>query len=216
MLLYYITDRTQFSGDEIARRRRLLGKVSEAAKFGVDFIQLREKDLSGRELATLAQEAMRLIRENPASPTRLLINSRTDVAIAAGAGGVHLRSVDISPGDVREIRNRSTDRSAAIPAITVACHQVLDVTVAARNGADFALFGPIFEKRKDPHSSTVSAIPNGLDLLRQACCQGIPVIALGGITLQNARSCTDAGAAGIAGIRLFQENNFREVLQALR
>jgi len=220
LLLYYITDRSQFSGDEASRRKKLLQKITEAAECGVDFIQLREKDLSSRELVTLAQEAIRLIREIPASPTHLLINSRTDVAIAAGADGVHLRSVDISPKDVRGIWSFRGDRSlatpSAVPVITVACHQVSDVILAAKNGSSFVLFGSIFEKRKDSQFSTANAVPAGLELLRQACRQEIPVIALGGITPENARSCIDAGAVGIAGIRLFQENRTRDVVHALR
>src|SRR5690242_7519793 len=104
MLLYYITDRTQFAGDGSARRRALLAKVSECARAGVDYIQLREKDLSGRELEQLAREALQQVRA--AGPrTRFLVNSRTDIAIACGLDGVHLRSgeEDPSPGDVRAI-----------------------------------------------------------------------------------------------------------------
>src|SRR5947199_4268047 len=103
LLLCYITDRSQFSGDESARRRDLLQKIAEAARCGVDFIQLREKDLTTRELELLACEAIRAVRENSPSTTGLLINSRTDVALAVGADGVHLRSNDISPSDVRNI-----------------------------------------------------------------------------------------------------------------
>src|ERR1700676_5647932 len=99
-LLYYITDRSQFRGDERARRRALLAKVVEAARAGVDYIQLREKDLSTRELESLAQEVVGLVRENSSS-TRLVINSRTDAALAAGADGVHLRADDIAPPVVR-------------------------------------------------------------------------------------------------------------------
>ena len=104
-LLYYITDRTQFPGDERTRRRALLDKIAEAARAGVDYIQLREKDLSACELEKLAADAMRIIHEVRAgngeqhSATRLLINSRTDVALAAGADGVHLRSDDVSDID---------------------------------------------------------------------------------------------------------------------
>ncbi len=219
MLLYYITDRSQFSGDETSRRKKLLEKIGEAAQSGVDFIQLREKDLSTCELAALAQEAMRVIRENPTGPTRLLINSRTDVAIAARVAGVHLRSVDISPEDVRAIWNFRGDPSSAIPlaapVITVACHHVSDVILAAKKGAEFAVFGPIFEKRKGSEFA-VNVVHAGLNFLREACRQEIPVIALGGITPGNARSCIDAGAAGIAGIRLFQENHAADVVHALR
>src|SRR6266403_1843331 len=108
-LLYYITDRTQFPGDEPSRRRALLAKIGDAAQAGVDHIQLREKDLTGRELEILAREAVAIIRENPLTANyqsrtaRLLINSRTDIALAVGADGVHLRSDDISPSEVRQV-----------------------------------------------------------------------------------------------------------------
>src|SRR4029077_13574446 len=103
--LYYITDRTAFPGDELARRRRLLEKIREAAIAGVDFIQLREKDIPTRDLETLAREAVSAIAqlriENRELRTFLLINSRTDLALAVQADGVHLRSDDISPQEVR-------------------------------------------------------------------------------------------------------------------
>src|ERR1700726_607809 len=106
--LYYITDRRAFPGDERSRCRRLLEKIGEAARAGVDYIQLREKDLSSRELESLAREAMSIVREssqrgteNRQRRTALLLNSRTDVALAVQADGVHLRSDDISPEEVR-------------------------------------------------------------------------------------------------------------------
>ena len=115
--LYYITDRTAFSGDESSRRRRLLEKIGEAARAGVDYIQLREKDLRTRDLESLAQEAVSAIRKaqlatgkrQPA--TALLINSRTDVALGVQADGVHLRSDDISPREVRTIWSNSINPS---------------------------------------------------------------------------------------------------------
>ena len=109
-ILCYITDRSAFSGDEGSRRRHLLEKIREATRAGVDYIQLREKDLSTRELESLARDAMAAIREcselrteNRERRTALLINSRTDVALAVQADGVHLRSVDISPRDARAV-----------------------------------------------------------------------------------------------------------------
>src|SRR5438105_2122216 len=108
-LLYYITDRNQFRGDERARRHALLAKVADAARTGVDYIQLREKDLSTIELETLAREVAELVRENSPS-TRLLINSRTDVALAAEADGVHLRADDVSPREVRQVLALSVHR----------------------------------------------------------------------------------------------------------
>src|SRR3977135_919077 len=108
-LLYYITDRSQFRGDESFRHRALLAKVAEAARAGVDYIQLREKDLSTRELETLTGEVVELVRDNSPS-TRLLINSRTDVALAAGADGVHLRADDVAPHEVRQVLEVSAHR----------------------------------------------------------------------------------------------------------
>lgn len=196
----------------------MLEKIGEAAKSGVDFIQLRERDLSTRELTALAQEAVRVI-QNRASPTRLLINSRADVAIAGGAAGVHLRSVDISPKDVRAIWSRNSTSATAPTIISVACHTLEDVTLAASSRADFAIFGPIFEKQiKNTEIQTpgIEVVPTGLNLLRQACRKKIPVIALGGITSDNMGGCLDAGAAGIAAIRLFQENLIGQVVRRLR
>jgi thiamine-phosphate pyrophosphorylase len=210
LLLYYITDRTQFPGDENTRRRALLDKVAEAATSGVDYIQVREKDLSGRELESLANAAVRIVHPNSRSTptTRLLINSRVDVAIACGADGVHLRSEDISPHDVRKVWNA---RMSEAPVIGVSCHTVGDVARAAAVGADLAVFAPVFEKRDMPNTPAT-----GLSALREACQQKIPVLALGGVNLENARSCIEAGAAGIAGIRLFQAGNLTDVVRQLR
>ena len=213
MILLYITDRVQFAGDESARQGALLAKIAEAARCGVDLIQLREKDLPVRELEILARAAVRVVRENSAleaekRETRLLINSRTDVAITSGADGVHLRSNDISPSEVQRIWGQIRYPARAI--VSVSCHSAGDVASAASEGADFAVFAPIFEKKDAPQAS-----PAGLKGLREACRQTIPVLALGGITIENARACLDAGAAGIAGIRLFQENDIAEVVRHL-
>ena len=214
MILLYITDRVQFAGDESARQGALLAKIAEAARCGVDLIQLREKDLPVRELEILARAAVRVVRENSAletekRETRLLINSRTDVAITSGADGVHLRSNDISPSEVQKIWVRGGQRTRAL--VSVSCHSTAEVARAAAEGADFAVSAPIFEKKDAPQ-----ARPAGLDGLREVCRQKIPVLALGGITIENARACLDAGAAGIAGIRLFQENDIAEVVRHLK
>src|SRR3979411_2404666 len=118
-LLYYITDRSQFRGDESFRHRALLAKVAEAARAGVDYIQLREKDLSTRELETLTGEVVELVRDNSPS-TRLLINSRTDVALAAGADGVHLRADDLSTREGRAGGRRSAHQPTPTRATPVA------------------------------------------------------------------------------------------------
>jgi thiamine-phosphate diphosphorylase len=175
-LLYYITDRTAFPGDELSRRRHLLEKISGAARAGVDYIQLREKDLPTRELESLAREAMHAICEaqklaaNSRQPaTALLINSRTDVALAVEADGVHLRSDDVSPQEVRLIwktcgRGRlARVNSPQAPIVAVSCHSPADVAKAAASAATFAVFAPVFEKK--------DARPAGLSLLKEPARQ---------------------------------------------
>jgi len=208
LLLYYITDRAQFRGDERVRVRALLHKITEAARCGVDFIQLREKDLSTRDLEALARAAVECVRQNSDGHTRLLINSRTDIAIAAGADGVHLRSDDISPSQVVAIWKRAHPNKT-LPVIGVSCHTSEDVVCAVAEKASFTVFAPVFEKAG-------SVRPDGLAGLRDACAQKIPVLALGGVTLENAKACVGAGAAGVAAIRLFQENEVASVVKALR
>lgn len=210
MLLYYITDRSQFSGDADSRRAQLLATVSHAARCGVDYIQLREKDLSAHDLELLAREIVQLRTDNSKLNTGVLINTRTDIALACGANGVHLRSDDISPAEVRAIWSQSGAGTRAT--IGVSCHTRAEVARAAEGGADFAVFGPVFEKYK-PGGSTR---PTGLEVLHEACQEKIPVIALGGVTLENASVCIQAGAAGLAGIRLFQQQELNKVVAALR
>jgi thiamine-phosphate pyrophosphorylase len=215
-LLYYITDRAAFRGDEETRRLRLLDKIAEAASHSVDYIQLREKNLSPRDLESLARDAMRIIlklkTENRELRTALLINSRTDVALATGAAGVHLPADDVSPAEVRAAWKCGAGASNLPrgPLIAVSCHSPREVTQAASNHATFAVFAPVFEKKDAPGTSAT-----GLDALREACRVRIPVLAIGGVTLQNAKSCLEAGAAGIAAIRLFQENDIATVVRQL-
>jgi thiamine-phosphate pyrophosphorylase len=224
ILLYYITDRRAFAGDEPSRRRLLLAKIAEAVNNGIDYIQLREKDLSSRDLESLAREALQIIgkkrmaTDHPPPTTVLLINSRADIAIATKADGVHLRSKDISPEEVRTAWHGSCGAGALAreisprnPLIAISCHSAREIAEAAANAATFAVFAPLFEKK-----DAAAIVPTGLEALRQACRARIPVLALGGITLQNAKSCLEAGAAGIAAIRLFQENDIATVVNKLR
>lgn len=206
--LYYITDRRQFPGDAHEQKRRLLEKIAECAAAGVNLIQLREKDLSAGALEELALKAMAALA---GSRTRLLINSRTDVAMACGAHGVHLPTSDLAASDVRAIFARA---GVSETVIGVSTHSAAEVASAEAHGADFAVFGPVFEK---------SGLANreGLEQLRQiyhraeAAQPPMPVLALGGITLENAKLCVAAGAAGIAAIRLFQENEVHVVVKKL-
>jgi len=208
LLLYYITDRTQFPGREHERRQRLLEKIAEAARAGIDFVQLREKDLSVRELEGVTQEAMNRVRLL-GSKTRLLINSRAEIALAAGADGVHLRAEDISPEDVRSVW-RGAGR-ATEPVVAVSCHTDAEVIAAAESAASFVVFGPVFEKK-----AALGKQAAGLERLQAVCRYRVSVLALGGVTLENAHLCMQAGAAGIAGIRLFQEGDLSENVARLR
>ncbi len=224
MLLYYITDRNQFPGEETERRSALLRRIAQAASLNLDFIQLREKDLSVGDLEKLARDAVKAVRDH-SSTTRILINSRTDVALAVGADGVHLTGSDISASEARAIAGATVRPS--LPSdflVAVSCHSLADVRAAESHGADFVVLAPIFEKP----GTDLPAL--GLDVLRMAACKpepdlrveagdnrgGIPVLALGGVKMKNARSCIDAGAAGIAGIRLFQSSELEQTVLALR
>jgi thiamine-phosphate pyrophosphorylase len=175
------------------------------------------RSLTTRELEHLAREAAHIVQElrtdNQELRTRLLINSRTDIAIAIGADGVHLRSDDVPPGEVRRVWASCGAGALARdePQIAVSCHRPCDVERAQSQGADFAVFAPVFEKKDRPDTQ-----PAGLAVLHEACRSRIPVVALGGVTLDNAASCLQAGAAGIAAIRLFQENKIEDIVRALR
>lgn len=151
----------------------------------VDFIQVREPHLTTRALADRVRELM---------PQRVLVNDRIDVALACGAAGVHLRSNSVSPEIVRRI-------APAGFVITVACHCEEDVRRAEGEGANYAVLAPIFVPLSKPQDRP----PLGLEQLRIIASRvKIPIIALGGITAENAPQCVEAGAAGIAGITLFQ------------
>jgi len=207
--LYYITDRRQFAGGCHEQERRLLAKIAECAGAEVDYVQLREKDLTARALEELARKAMGAIA---GSRTKLLINSRTDVALACGAHGVHLPAKDLAASEVRAIFARV---NKAEPVIGVSTHSAAEVASAEAHAASFAVFGPVFEK-------SGSANREGLEQLRQICHRAevarlpMPVWALGGVTLENAQQCVAAGAAGIAAIRLFQENDVAKIVKQLR
>lgn len=178
MRRYYITDRRAAGGTAL-----LLDAIHRNWRQGVEMIQVREKDLGVAELIELVRGAV-------STGAKVLVNSRADVALACGAAGVHLPSDTLPARDLRPV----------VPAgflIGISCHNVQDLDEAA----DFAVFGPVFEtsskKRYGP--------PQGLERLREFCrISPIPVFALGGVTQENAAACLAAGAAGIAGISLFQ------------
>jgi thiamine-phosphate pyrophosphorylase len=160
------------------------------AKSGADWVQIREKDLPARDLFDLASAAV-------ATGAKIIVNSRMDVAVAAGAAGVHLPAGSPAPDRWRTI---------APPGflIGVSCHEIDEVRTAAAHGADYVVFGPVFA----PRSKSTALDPRGLDRLEQAARSvSIPVLALGGITNENIGACIDRGAAGIAAISLFQNQS---------
>jgi thiamine-phosphate pyrophosphorylase len=200
MLRYAITSRTLYPGDELQQQAALVRQAARWASDGIGLIQLREKDLPAAALTVLARTILQSIAL-AGSSTRLIINSRPDIALATGAHGVHLPA---SPEELTPTQVRDLYANANLPApiITVSCHTLEDVSRARQNKADAVLFAPVFEKMV---AGEIVAPGQGLDRLRAACAAASPitVYAMGGVTLENAQSCLDAGAAGIAGIRLF-------------
>jgi len=166
-----------------------LDVVARNLAVGVEWIQIRDKDLSARALFDLVTAAMKL--PNPRG-SKIIVNTRADVAIAAGAAGVHLPSGSPAARFWRQ------------PGflIGVSCHHLEEVRQAQAEGADYAVFGPVFT----PLSKSSVLEPRGLEGLAQAAAAvRIPVLALGGVTAENTAACIAAGAAGIAGISLFQK-----------
>jgi thiamine-phosphate pyrophosphorylase len=209
VLRYAITDRLRLAASEPARRDALLDQARQCAASGVDFLQLREKDLPARDLAEIARGILAVLRAQPMPHTRLLINGRADVALACHADGVHVTSSEseLNPDQITRLYAAA---HLPPPLTSISCHSLADVTRARALVPSVILFGPVFEKVvSDPATQhTTEAFISrgtGINLLRTICAGAapIPVLALGGITEDNAPDCLEAGAAGIAAIRLF-------------
>jgi thiamine-phosphate pyrophosphorylase len=207
-LLCYVTGRRQLSDDPAEAKKLLLYKIEEAFRAGVDWVQLREKDLSGRELAQLMDQA----RQRIAGSCALLVNDRLDVAIANRAAGVHLGEQSLPLAEARRLcKERRSDEWFFVGA---SVHSLEVAQEAEKAGAHYLIFGPIFTT---PSKAEFGA-PQGLARLREVCeSVKIPVIAIGGITAENSAQCLQAGAVGIAAIRLFQDAaNLPELVSRLR
>jgi len=193
----------------------LLVKIEAAADAGVDWIQIREKDISGKDCSSLTREALHRAAKSSArktAPTRILVNDRLDVAISQSAGGVHLGENSLPLVEVKRLVENRGNRKDFL--IGVSCHSLEAARAAASRGADYLFFGPIFAT---PSKAAFGA-PQGLERLAQVCrAVSIPVLAIGGITLENAADCLAAGASGIAAIRLFQDSqDMASLVQSLR
>ncbi len=184
------------------RQGRWLCDLRRWAAEGIDFVQLREKELGAGEVYRLAASGMGLLREPPAAGRpRLLLNGRPDLAAAAGSDGVHLTG---RPGELRPAQVRQVFAAAGLPGcvISVSCHTLAEIEAARDGGADLILFGPVFEKRVGGQVVVPGSGLHGLALAVQTAGR-VPMLALGGVTEATMAACRDAGAAGVAGIRLF-------------
>ncbi len=183
--------------------RNPLPVIEQAIAAGVDLIQIREKDMATRPLVALVEAA--LVRAR-GTTTRILVNDRLDVALAAKAAGVHLPAKGLP---VAEVRRRYPELL-----LGASCHNLGELRGVEEGGADFALFGPVFQ----PLSKESAATPLGVEKLAEAArAVRIPVLALGGVTLENAADCLRAGAAGLAAITLFQRSpDLKQTVSGLR
>jgi thiamine-phosphate pyrophosphorylase len=203
-LLCYVTDRCSLPATESGEAQEtLLQKIEAAAAVGVDWIQIREKDLSGRDCGWLTREALRRFakaKSSNAVAVRILVNDRVDVALSERPAGVHLGENSLPLPEAKRLASARAQARDFL--IGVSCHSVEAAKVAASGGADYLFFGPVFAT---PSKAAYGA-PQGLELLAEVCrAVSIPVLAIGGITVANAAACLAAGASGIAAIRLFQD-----------
>ena len=205
--LCYVTDRKGLGVSPEKQCEALVGRMEIAARAGVDWLQLRERDLPGRALAELLREALGRV---PAG-CRILLNDRLDIAWALGAGGVHLGRESLSVEDARRLaRGRGATQDFLVGAST---HSLAAALSAEKAGADYLVFGPVYATP----SKAQYGPPQGIERLAEVChAVALPVLAIGGITVENARACLEAGASGIAAIRLFEEaGDLEAVVEAL-
>jgi thiamine-phosphate pyrophosphorylase len=199
--LYLITDRKLAKGGLAEVCEEVLVAAGDDARRIA--IQLREKDLTGRELLPLARELRKICTAHGA---RLLINDRIDVALACDADGVHLPADSFSVRDARELLGKSK-------LIGCSTHSIAELEAANRAGANFIVFGPVF----DPISKSAYGAAAGVEALREACeVSDIPVYALGGITPERFEELSDCEVAGVAAIgAIFGTSSPRDAIRAL-
>jgi thiamine-phosphate pyrophosphorylase len=171
---------------------RLVELVASAARAGVDLVQVRERDLDGHDLAHLVERCVRAV---DGTRTKVLVNDRADVAVAAGAHGVHLRGDSIAAPKVRSV----------LPASAIVGRSVHNPREAAdatgQGSVDYLIFGTLFETASKDAGQRLSTAAELAEACRVAV--GVPVLAIGGMTIERAPLVRRAGAAGVAGIGLF-------------
>jgi thiamine-phosphate pyrophosphorylase len=207
-ILCYVTDRQSLAGESAqVKKQALLALIEAFAEAGLDWIQIREKECSGQELAAFTSEAQRRAAESSTGsepPLKIIVNDRLDVVIANRSDGVHLGEKSLPAAETKRLLRNSLPGQQPLNEILVgvSCHSVEAAQDAARDGADYIFFGPVFATP----SKAAFGPPQGLERLAEACASvSIPVLAIGGITLESAASCLASGASGIAAIHLFQD-----------
>jgi thiamine-phosphate pyrophosphorylase len=202
-IVCYVTGRKSLG--EADSTEILLARIRAAAQAGVDWVQIREREMAARALLDLAKAAVAAC----AGKSRLVVNDRLDVALAAGAAGVHLRGESMPASEV--IPWLRAGNAPADFLVGVSCHSLVDARQAEKAGANYIFFGPVFET---PAKKQFGA-PQGVEKLAEVCRSvRIPVIAIGGMSGDRSFECLRAGAAGIAAIRMFQETREPAALRA--
>lgn len=192
--VYLITKGETTADNYSSERERILEMIAEAASDGVSVIQIREKSLPARLLFDLVSEVVKIAAS---TKTIVIVNDRVDVALAAGADGVHLPENSLNPSVVRRVTPKNFFIGASV-------HAFGSAKQAASDGADYVLFAPVFE-------TPGKGAPTGVDELKRVCdaLPEFPVIALGGIDDSNVTDALDAGASGIAAIRSLHDRDSR-------
>ena len=203
-IVCYVTDRKSLSDGRDGAS--VCEKIQMAIEARVDWVQIREKDLPGREMLELARVAVAAGRECASS--RVIVNDRLDVALAAGAAGVHLGRGSLNARDV--VPWCGSGNAPPEFLVGVSCHSLEEAREAENAGASYIFFGPIF----DTPSKRGLGAPQGVTRLAEICGSvRVPVIAIGGVDELNAEEALGAGAVGIAAIRMFQEARDADTLK---
>ncbi len=203
-IVCYVTDSQSLGRTE--PRSDILAKIDAAVGAGVDWVQIREKEMPARQLLAITRAAVGMTNRKPAPSagedrpgSLILVNDRLDVALAADAAGIHLGRESLPAQDVIGWRSRGKITDLMV---VLSCHTIDELRQAEDAGVDYAFFGPVF----DTPTKRPFGPPLGIAKLAAGCRATRPkVIAIGGVTLQNSEECFHAGAAGIAAIRMFQQ-----------